>query len=56
MHLLKSLSHNGHLEAGLIEHRWWTQPDLTSCRDKLLPPNLSKLLADILNGAVLLNN
>jgi 8-oxo-dGTP pyrophosphatase MutT (NUDIX family) len=39
-------------QAGLIEHRWWTQPELAACRDKLLPPNLPALLADILDGAL----
>jgi 8-oxo-dGTP pyrophosphatase MutT (NUDIX family) len=43
--------HTANEKAGLIEHRWWTQPDLTACPDKLLPPNLPALLADILNGA-----
>lgn len=37
--------------AGLIEHRWWTQAELRVCREKLLPPNLAGLLGDILNGA-----
>jgi 8-oxo-dGTP pyrophosphatase MutT (NUDIX family) len=37
-------------KAGLIEHRWWTRSDLASCPDKLLPPNLPTLLADILGG------
>lgn len=44
--------HTANENAGLIEHRWWTQPDLAACRDKLLPPNLPALLADVLNGAL----
>jgi 8-oxo-dGTP pyrophosphatase MutT (NUDIX family) len=39
-------------KTGLIEHRWWTQPDLAASRDKLLPPNLPALLADILTGSL----
>ncbi len=35
---------------GMLGYQWWTQPDLVRCRDKLLPPNLPHLLADILNG------
>jgi 8-oxo-dGTP pyrophosphatase MutT (NUDIX family) len=42
--------HTANEKAGLIEHRWWTQPALAGCRDKLLPPNLPVLLADILSG------
>lgn len=37
-------------KAGLIEHRWWTQLELATCRDKLLPPNLPTLLTYILKG------
>jgi 8-oxo-dGTP pyrophosphatase MutT (NUDIX family) len=39
-------------KAGLIEHRWWTHPELAACRDKLLPPNLPALLAAVLAGAL----
>lgn len=42
--------HSANEKAGLIEHRWWSHPELAACRDKLLPPNLPALLADILNG------
>ncbi|HEU5472244.1 MAG TPA: NUDIX domain-containing protein [Actinophytocola sp.] len=44
--------HTANEKAGLIEHRWWTQPDLAACRDKLLPPNLPALFADILRGTL----
>lgn len=44
--------HTANEEAGLIEHRWWTQPELAACRDKLLPPNLPTLLANVLNGTL----
>lgn len=44
--------HTANEKAGLIEHRWWAQPELAACRDKLLPPNLSTLLADVLGGAL----
>jgi len=37
---------------GLIEHRWWTYPELVACRDELLPPNLPALLASVLDGAL----
>src|SRR5215470_2673087 len=43
--------HTTNEKAGLIEYRWWTHPELAACRDKLLPPNLPALLADVLNGA-----
>jgi 8-oxo-dGTP pyrophosphatase MutT (NUDIX family) len=42
--------HTANEKAGFIEHRWWTQPDLAASRDKLLPPDLPSLLADIING------
>jgi 8-oxo-dGTP pyrophosphatase MutT (NUDIX family) len=42
--------HTANEKAGLIEQRWWTQPELAACQDKLLPPNLPTLLADVLNG------
>jgi 8-oxo-dGTP pyrophosphatase MutT (NUDIX family) len=35
---------------GMLEYKWWTQPGLACCTDKLLPPNLPQLLADILNN------
>jgi len=35
---------------GLIEHRWWAASELTRCTDKLLPPNLPKLLAETIAG------
>ena len=35
---------------GMLGYKWWTQPGLACCPDKLLPPNLPQLLADILNG------
>jgi 8-oxo-dGTP pyrophosphatase MutT (NUDIX family) len=44
--------HTANEKAGLIEHRWWTQPQLAACCDKLLPPNLPALLADILKGGL----
>lgn len=37
---------------GLIEHRWWTTSELTHCREKLLPPKLPALLADICAGRI----
>jgi len=43
--------HTANEKAGLLEQRWWTLPELTGCRDKLLPPNLPALLADVLNNA-----
>lgn len=39
-------------KADLIEHRWWTRTELAACRDKLLPPNLPALFADVVNGAL----
>jgi hypothetical protein len=39
--------HTANEKAGLIEHRWWTVQELAACHDKLLPPNLPTLLADI---------
>lgn len=42
--------HTANERAGLIEHRWWHHPDLTACRDKLLPPNLPALLTEVLCG------
>lgn len=42
--------HTANEQAGLIEHRWWTHPELAVCQDKLLPPSLPALLADILAG------
>jgi 8-oxo-dGTP pyrophosphatase MutT (NUDIX family) len=44
--------HTANEKAGLIEHRWWAHPELTTCRDKLLPPNLPALLADVLDGTL----
>jgi 8-oxo-dGTP pyrophosphatase MutT (NUDIX family) len=44
--------HTANEKAGLIEHRWWTNPELVACGEKLLPPNLPALLADILDGAL----
>lgn len=35
-------------KAGLIERRWWSADELRECRDKLLPPNLPRLLDDLL--------
>jgi 8-oxo-dGTP pyrophosphatase MutT (NUDIX family) len=46
------LKHTANEKAGLIEHRWWTQPDLAACRDKLLPPNLPTLLTTVLDGTL----
>lgn len=37
---------------GVIEHRWWSAPDLQHCGDKLLPANLATLVNDIVAGAV----
>jgi 8-oxo-dGTP pyrophosphatase MutT (NUDIX family) len=42
--------HTANEKAGLIEYRWWTCAELAACSDKLLPPNLPALLADVLNG------
>jgi 8-oxo-dGTP pyrophosphatase MutT (NUDIX family) len=42
--------HTANEKAGLIEHRWWTQPELAACRDRLLPPNLATLFAEVLGG------
>lgn len=42
--------HTANEKAGLIEYRWWPQPELAGCSDKLLPPNLPTLLADVLAG------
>lgn len=44
--------HTANEKAGLIEHRWWTQPELAACHDKLLPPNLPALLANVLDGTL----
>jgi 8-oxo-dGTP pyrophosphatase MutT (NUDIX family) len=44
--------HTANEKAGLIEYRWWTHPELAACRNKLLPPNLPALFADVLNGAL----
>lgn len=44
--------HTANEKAGLIEHRWWAQAELAACGDKLLPPNLPTLLADLLDGAL----
>lgn len=44
--------HTANERDGLIEHRWWTQPELAACRDKLLPPNLPALLAEVLAGTL----
>jgi 8-oxo-dGTP pyrophosphatase MutT (NUDIX family) len=44
--------HTANEKAGLIEHRWWTQPQLAASRDNLLPANLPALLAEILNGTL----
>lgn len=43
--------HTANEKAGLLGWHWWAQPELAHCPDKLLPPNLSALLADILNGS-----
>lgn len=37
---------------GLIEHLWWTTPEVTRCADKLLPPRLPELLAGICSGHI----
>lgn len=42
--------HTANEKAGLIEHYWWTHSELAACRDKLLPPTLPTLLAEILRG------
>lgn len=42
--------HTTNEKAGLLGHHWWSQPELTACTDKLLPPNLPDLLADTLAG------
>jgi hypothetical protein len=34
----------------MLGYHWWTQSSLARCHDKLLPPNLPHLLADILTG------
>jgi 8-oxo-dGTP pyrophosphatase MutT (NUDIX family) len=42
--------HTPNEKAGLLGHRWWTQPELAATGDKLLPPNLPTLLNLILTG------
>lgn len=42
--------HTRHERAGTLGHRWWTQPELAGSPDKLLPPALPNLLADLLAG------
>ena len=42
--------HTANEKAGLLGHQWWTQPDLATCTDKLLPPTLPTLLNDLLTG------
>jgi ADP-ribose pyrophosphatase YjhB (NUDIX family) len=42
--------HTANEKQGMLGYQWWTQPSLAQCRDKLLPPNLPQLLADILTG------
>ena len=44
--------HTANERAGLIEHRWWTHPELAASRDKLLPPNLAYLLANVLDNTL----
>jgi 8-oxo-dGTP pyrophosphatase MutT (NUDIX family) len=46
-------SHTANEKAGLLGHRWWNEPELTTCTDKLLPPNLPALLANALAGKLL---
>jgi len=43
-------THTANEKAGLLGHRWWTQSELATCEDKLLPPVLPALLADVLSG------
>lgn len=40
--------HTPNEKAGMLGHHWWTQPELAACPDKLLPPALPHLLADLL--------
>jgi 8-oxo-dGTP pyrophosphatase MutT (NUDIX family) len=42
--------HTANEKQGVLGYQWWTQPNLARCRDKLLPPNLPHMLADILGG------
>jgi 8-oxo-dGTP pyrophosphatase MutT (NUDIX family) len=42
--------HTANEKQGMLGYHWWTQPSLARCHDKLLPPNLPQLFADILNG------
>jgi 8-oxo-dGTP pyrophosphatase MutT (NUDIX family) len=44
--------HTENEKLGLIEHRWWTAPELARCRTKLLPPRLPELLEDICAGNI----
>jgi 8-oxo-dGTP pyrophosphatase MutT (NUDIX family) len=45
--------HTTNEKAGLLGHRWWNESELTTCTDKLLPPNLPALLANALAGKLL---
>lgn len=42
--------HSANEKLGLIEHRWWTQDDLSKTTDKLLPVQLAELLHSVLAG------
>lgn len=43
-------AHSANEKVGLIEYRWWTHSDLAVCHDRLLPPNLPSLLAQLVVG------
>jgi len=45
--------HTANEKAGLLGHRWWSEPELAACTDKLLPPHLPTLLADALAGKLI---
>jgi 8-oxo-dGTP pyrophosphatase MutT (NUDIX family) len=45
--------HTANERAGLLGHHWWSESELAVCTDKLLPPNLPALLADVLAGGPL---
>jgi 8-oxo-dGTP pyrophosphatase MutT (NUDIX family) len=44
-----ALRHTANERAGLIEHRWWSAAALSTCCDKLLPPELPHLLQELLD-------
>jgi 8-oxo-dGTP pyrophosphatase MutT (NUDIX family) len=40
--------HTANEKAGLLGHHWWSEPELATCTDKILPPNLPALLTNVL--------